>query len=67
MIFLIFVLIRTSNDLLVHKDKVEKSEGPICAIEEWPTYIRLLLLILFISIDRKREKKMWVKSKHSYS
>ena len=49
----------SSNSQLVRVDKVEKSEGPkLCndAIGEWPNYIRLILPILYIPIDKKEKK-----------
>ena len=49
----------SSNDQLPHVDKIEKSEGPKLfndGIEEWPNYIRLVLPILYIPIDKKEEK-----------
>jgi len=48
-----------SNSQLLHVDKVEKSEGPELfndEIEEWPNYIRLVLPILYIPIDKKEKK-----------
>jgi len=49
----------SANSQLVRVIKVEKSEGPKLindAIEEWPNYIRLVLPILNIPIDKKRKK-----------
>ena len=43
---------------VVHMDEVEKSEGPKLlydAISEWPNYMRLLLPILYIAIEKKTE------------
>ena len=46
----------SANSQLVRVIKVEKSEGPKLindAIEEWPNYIKLVLPILNIPIDKK--------------
>jgi len=45
---------------LVRMDKVERCEGNNLfndAIGEWPNYIRLVLPILYISIDKKRKSR----------
>ena len=49
----------SSNNQLVHIDKVEKSEGPKLfndGIEEWPNYITLVLPILYIPINKNKKK-----------
>jgi len=43
----------TSDGLLVHMDKAEGPKLLYDAIGEWPDYMRLLLPILYILIDKK--------------